>query len=1256
MAKNRFQVWFRSVLAGIVILLLIVVVQVPFVLITDSGGTADTMATAAEANNGLVSSSRAKVDREMPDAEVMYAIIAPNAFQDALIPLVNWKTYKGVPAKIYPLEDIYASYTGRDNAERVHKFLRNLDKTSKVLTWVLLVGDSDIVPVRKVRAEAAFYGLNDDYISDYYYAGLDTNWDKNNDSVFGDGTADSSLKFEGDWSPNVYVGRLPAANVTEVEWCVDDILDYETDPIIDTWMKRVVMWGGLMDGPNRDSDPHKYTAYDSNAYKAKEFYVKPIIEQLAPHMIINTRYDYAQLEGGEYVKSNDGLYQSLAVGDFNTGASLINFAGQAYYEGIALLHYNDATGMKYIGQSGAFVDLFNWTDARDATNGKRLPLVTSFTCGAGDFAEAGFYEDKTMERLLTAPNGGAIGLIASTGTTYRGEFEDGTSDGNWWMDRTFFDIFFNGTYQQGKAFYEMKERYADEILNAKSTHQERFKAQLFGYNLQGDPEISIWTDEPGAMKVNLTGLWPGPHNITATVYDMSDNVVPSARVCIQNDDFYVYGVTNASGAVAIYANPTQLTSVDVVVTAHNFLPLEQSFNIVQEPVDLMVTTQDIVFSNTNPKVNQQIIIEARITNRGQNNLDSPVKVRFTRAKSASGPTTQIGTDQEITSLVAGNSVVVSVPWSVLPGEHIITVEVDPSGEVTESYEWNNIASSSIYVRKPELFVTSKDITFTPDPVMQAIYQGTNIDIKANIHNNGEATANNVKVSFIDKYEDQDSKTIIQRYIGNYTIPVLNPSQFGTAKVLWSALGGEHEIIVKVDPDKAYPEFNETNNSASQVMKIEYPPVLLPLPDLILNEDTVLENATSLFFYISDKDTILANLVITIDSSDTNCSLVMNEYLSFNIIPNSDWFGTLNATISVSDGLVSVNDTFMITVLPKPDAPRFKDIEKKIYSTEDEELHTFIEAFDPDMDTILYSDDSELFDIDPATGEIRFTPNQNQVNNSPIKFNITISDGVLSTKAQFELFVENVPSPPVVFSIAQQYAEVNKTYRLTVKAFDMDGSRLYFYDNTDIFVININTGEIKFTPTNNDIGLHTIKIIVSDEDYLTGNTTFLLKVNASTEPPIDNNKSNDKTGDQDDEMPMGYVAGVPLLYILLIVIILAVVIGLLMIMVTRKRNQAQAAEFFKRDHDEDADELSHDDHDQKEPKRKREQDKYSELDHERKKDIELVSDKNPEPELDQSPPKKLKTLDTGSGSKDIPKLPAPKSSTRVKPKTSSKLKK
>ena len=172
-------------------------------------------------------SPRADID----DSNVMYAIIAPDIFVDELMPLADWKTYKGVPTKIYHLNGsngILTKYSGRDDAERLHKFLRELDDSSPPLTWLLLAGDAGIVPIRElyVDASAVLYNIEDAYYSDYYYSGLDHDWDFDNDGVYGEGTNENP-PIECDWSPDVYVGRIPVEDEADTTIVVNKILNYE---------------------------------------------------------------------------------------------------------------------------------------------------------------------------------------------------------------------------------------------------------------------------------------------------------------------------------------------------------------------------------------------------------------------------------------------------------------------------------------------------------------------------------------------------------------------------------------------------------------------------------------------------------------------------------------------------------------------------------------------------------------------------------------------------------------------------------------------------------------------------------------------------------------------------------------------------------------------------------------------------------------------------------------------------------------------
>ena len=304
----------------------------------------------------------------------------------------------------------------------------------------------------------------------------------------------------------------------------------------------------------------------------------------------------------------------------------------------------------------------------------------------------------------------------------------------------------------------------------------------------------------------------------------------------------------------------------------------------------------------------------------------------------------------------------------------------------------------------------------------------------------------------------------------------------------------------------------------------------------------------------------------------NCSVVINDYLYLDIFPAPDWFGVVNVTLMVSDGGVTVTDTFQVNVIPEPDPPQFKETTFIIYATEDEELSYFVDAYDPDGQDVTFSDDTGLFDINPATGEIKFTPTQEHVNNSPYLFNVTLSDGdseTKDTKQQFQLIVQNTPDPPYIFPVSKKYGKVNETFSLTIKAVDVDSDELYFYDDTTMFVIDINTGKILFTPNPKDFGSHIIKIIVSDEDYNSANITFELQINASDYVPPDNGNVTLSDG---DGINMLLVVGV-----FLIIIIILIIFAFLILRRRKQKSELSSADpsdkYFTSDFLEE--DLSHD---------------------------------------------------------------------------------
>ena len=444
---------------------------------------------------------------------------------------------------------------------------------------------------------------------------------------------------------------------------------------------------------------------------------------------------------------------------------------------------------------------------------------------------------------------------------------------------------------------------------------------------------------------------------------------------------------------------------------------------------------------------------------------------------------------------------------------------------------------------------------------------------------GDASVTNVKINIIDRTELMADKYIIQ----DGTITLINNDSAEMFTTTWTAIGGEHEIIVEIDPDNYWPEVNKTNNEASKNITVKYPPFLSLIPDIELKEDTPMDKQVPILLNqkITDEDTEIKDMDIKVKSSTINCAVFRDQAtnnLKFSLA--HDWYGTAIITVTISDGGASVNRSFKVIVTPIDDAPRFNETNFTLIATEDVEFTCQIKAYEPDHESLAFFDNTPLFDIDQVTGEIQFTPTQEEVNNSPYIINITISDGKLNTNKSFELIIKNVNDPPHISPITDQYAKVGEPFELQVIATDVDSEELFYYVDPDKFMIGRTTGLIKFTPESTDAdNTYIIKVIVSDSEYSSSNLTFKLIVNASDETNNNGNGHPKNDTPTDGKTEQWTVAGIPGIYLIsIIMIILIIVVIVIIASIMKKRKQKpDSGQYFDNGYEKDG--LSH--HEQEE---------------------------------------------------------------------------
>ena len=130
-------------------------------------------------------------------------IICADEYLDAMTPFVDWKRTRGVPVELVPLSDIGNSASNIQNA------VTNRYNSPAGLTFLLLVGDGPDIATKSYSGSAA----------DPTYGCVDGG--------------------NGDWYPDLFVGRFSAGSVADVETQVAKVIHYERDATFaDTWYTR----------------------------------------------------------------------------------------------------------------------------------------------------------------------------------------------------------------------------------------------------------------------------------------------------------------------------------------------------------------------------------------------------------------------------------------------------------------------------------------------------------------------------------------------------------------------------------------------------------------------------------------------------------------------------------------------------------------------------------------------------------------------------------------------------------------------------------------------------------------------------------------------------------------------------------------------------------------------------------------------------------------------------------------------------------
>jgi gliding motility-associated-like protein len=198
-------------------------------------------------------------------------------------------------------------------------------------------------------------------------------------------------------------------------------------------------------------------------------------------------------------------------------------------------------------------------------------------------------------------------------------------------------------------------------------------------------------------------------------------------------------------------------------------------------------------------------------------------------------------------------------------------------------------------------------------------------------------------------------------------------------------------------------------------------------------------------------------------------------------PSNDDIGIHTITLRASDGVRTVDQTFVITVANANDAPIITSTPTTSID-EDAGFHYTLQASDIDGDQLTFSATGlpAWLTFKASTAELHGTPANADVGTHEVT--LKVSDGNTTIEQTFVITVNNINDAPVVTSSEESSAKENSVYTYTIQAEDVDEDAVLTYATSTLpswLNFNPSTGTLQGTPTSEDAGTFEITVTVSD---------------------------------------------------------------------------------------------------------------------------------------------------------------------------------
>jgi len=730
------------------------------------------------------------------DAPFTYVIVSPPEFEDHLQPFIEWKEKKGF--------HVVEGYTDSIGSSKVaiKDFLQQLyeEPAQSPPSFVLLVGGIAQIPSWPSRVGGS-------HVTDLYYC-----------------------EYTGDHLPEVFYGRFPAKDTSQLKTMVNKTLEYEKYGMSDpSYLNKTLLVAG---NDEEYEDPYG----NGQMNYGTDYYFN------ADNGIVARAFLQDPPEGNEAVSDS-------IINNVNRGTGFVNYSGHGISKG-----WSDPS--------------FNLEDISSLTDNGKYGLWISNSCWTLKFDEPECFGGAA----LRAENKGAVGAIGASGETFWDE-------DYWWSVGLTSNIVAHPTYKEsGLGMYDRmfhthgedpSEWYITQgqmiaagnlAVESSASYYNDFYWEV--YHLMGDPSLMPYFRIPDTLSVSHF-----PDEFILGMDALTASTDPFTYVAISyNGKLLDAGLADETGTVTLSFPKLQRPGeIELLATAQNKQPYKKSID-VKIPDQPYLILESTTFRDSAGKVDEKVDYGETVGLDVvlENVSDSFAAYNVTDSLYTSDPYIELTEyykqcghvpPDTLSEKIKGFEFTVS---DSVEDQHKALINMDIRGEDEQGTQYVWHSKFRFTIDAPSLKIGDLILDDGPGG-NDSLDPGETVDLHAVIHNEGHASVKNVKGT-LNIRNDRDYLFV------NESEDEMELIEAGAADTL--------TFRITADPDAPegvplYWRINVSGGTESQYRASDRRRIIL---------------GTSPAYRISEGDTIHTNYGLFFDSGGSNENYGNGEYSKITFKP------------------------------------------------------------------------------------------------------------------------------------------------------------------------------------------------------------------------------------------------------------------------------------------------------------------------------------------------------------------------------------